>query len=63
MAKGSGGKELLLEDADGMREAIETLLSAAGIESAAYASAEAPSRMPCASLATSIYLRCLASNC
>ncbi len=35
------GKVLVAEDDDGMREAIETLLEAAGIESAAYASAEA----------------------
>jgi len=35
------GKVLLAEDDAGMREAIETLLEAAGIETAAYASAEA----------------------
>jgi hypothetical protein len=63
MAMGSGRKGFVLEDDDGMREATETLLSAAEIESAAYASAEAPSRMPCASLATSMYLRFPASNC
>jgi two-component system, LuxR family, response regulator FixJ len=35
------GKVLVVEDDDGMREAITSLLDAAGIESAAYASAEA----------------------
>lgn len=38
---GACGKVLVAEDDDGMREAIETLLEAAGIESATYASAEA----------------------
>lgn len=41
MAMGARRKVLVVEDDDGMREAIETLLDAAGIESAAYASAEA----------------------
>jgi CheY-like chemotaxis protein len=41
MAVGPGSKVFVVEDDDGMREAIETLLDAAGIESAAYASAEA----------------------
>ena len=41
MAMGMQGKVLVVEDDEGMREAIETLLGAAGIESAAYASAEA----------------------
>jgi FixJ family two-component response regulator len=41
MAMGAQGKVLVVEDDEGMREAIETLLDAAGIESAAYASAEA----------------------
>ena len=36
-----GGRVLVVEDDDGMREAIETLLDIAGIESAAFASAEA----------------------
>jgi FixJ family two-component response regulator len=35
------GRVLVVEDDEGMREAIETLLRAAGIECAAYASAEA----------------------
>jgi len=41
MAMGKGRKVLVVEDDDGMREAIESLLDAAGIESTAYASAEA----------------------
>jgi FixJ family two-component response regulator len=41
MAMGAQGKVLVVEDDQGMREAIETLLDAAGIESASYASAEA----------------------
>jgi FixJ family two-component response regulator len=41
MAMGPGSKVFVVEDDDGMREAIETLLGAAGIESATYASAEA----------------------
>jgi FixJ family two-component response regulator len=41
MAMGARRKVLVVEDDEGMREAIETLLDAAGIESAAYASAEA----------------------
>jgi FixJ family two-component response regulator len=41
MAKGAQGKVLVVEDDEGMREAIETLLDAAGIESACYPSAEA----------------------
>ena len=36
-----GSKVLVVEDDEGMREAIESLLAAAGIESAVYASAEA----------------------
>ena len=40
-AQVASGKVLVVEDDDGMREAITTLLDAAGIESAAYASAEA----------------------
>ena len=39
--KGSGPKVLLIEDDDSMREAMDRLLSAAGFECAAYASAEA----------------------
>ena len=41
MAMGAQRKVLVVEDDDGMREAIETLLDAAGIETTAYASAEA----------------------
>lgn len=41
MATGSLGRVLVVEDDDSMREAIETLLGAAGIESAMYTSAEA----------------------
>jgi two-component system response regulator FixJ len=41
MATGSLGRVLVVEDDDSMREAIDTLLEAAGIESAMYASAEA----------------------
>lgn len=41
MATGSLGRVLVVEDDDSMREAIESLLDAAGIESALYASAEA----------------------
>jgi two-component system response regulator FixJ len=41
VATGSVGKILVVEDDDGMREAIESLLGAAGFESATYASAEA----------------------
>jgi len=42
MAMERGGKVVLVvEDDDGMREAIESLLDAAGYETAAYASAEA----------------------
>ena len=41
MSMGARGKVLVVEDDEGMREAIETLLDAASIESAAYASAEA----------------------
>ena len=41
MAAVIGGKVLVVEDDDGMREAIESLLDAAGIESASYGSAEA----------------------
>ena len=38
---GSGGTILVVEDDDGMREAIESLLDAAGFRTTAYASAEA----------------------
>jgi FixJ family two-component response regulator len=38
---GFGGRVLVAEDDDGMREAIESLLDAAGFESTTYASAEA----------------------
>lgn len=41
MALHSMGKVLVVEDDDSMREAIETLLEAAGIETMLYASAEA----------------------
>lgn len=41
MAMGRSGRVLVVEDDDGMREAIEALLGAAGIESISYASAEA----------------------
>ena len=41
MVTGSGGKILVVEDDDGMREAVETLLDAAGFETVAYRSAEA----------------------
>jgi FixJ family two-component response regulator len=41
MAMGAGGRVLVVEDDDGMREAIETLLDAAGFETSAFASAEA----------------------
>lgn len=41
MAVGTSRKVLVVEDDDGMRAAIETLLDAAGIANAAYASAEA----------------------
>ena len=40
MAWGAGGRVLVVEDDDGMREAIEGLLCAAGIECAAYKSAD-----------------------
>lgn len=36
-----GGRIVLIEDDEGMREAIESLLTAAGFATAAYASAEA----------------------
>jgi two-component system response regulator FixJ len=41
MAMDEGGLVLVVEDDDGMREAIESLLDAAGISNTAYASAEA----------------------
>lgn len=41
MVTGSGARVLVVEDDDGMREAIESLLDAAGFETATYASAEA----------------------
>jgi FixJ family two-component response regulator len=41
MAVYAGGRILVVEDDDGMREAIEALLGAASIESASYGSAEA----------------------
>ena len=41
MALGTGGKVLVVEDDESMREAIEGLLAAAGIEVACYESAEA----------------------
>jgi FixJ family two-component response regulator len=41
MAMGSGRRVLVVEDDEGMREAIETLLGAAGFVTTAYGSAEA----------------------
>ena len=41
MAMGDGTSVLVVEDDEGMREAIETLLDAAGMSATAYASAEA----------------------
>jgi two-component system response regulator FixJ len=41
MALAPGRRVLVVDDDDGMREAIESLLDAAGFESALYASAEA----------------------
>ena len=41
MAMDSGRRVLVVEDDNGMREAIETLLEAAGFATASYASAEA----------------------
>ena len=41
MAKGPAGRVLVVDDDDGMREAIESLLDAAGFDTASYASAEA----------------------
>ena len=41
MAMGAHGKVLVVEDDDGLREAIEVLLDAAGIQTTSYASAEA----------------------
>ena len=41
MAMGSGRRVPVVDDDEGMREAIESLLKAAGFETAVYASAEA----------------------
>ena len=41
MAMGAGGRVLVVEDDESMREAIETLLDAADIEFTSYGSAEA----------------------
>jgi FixJ family two-component response regulator len=41
MAMGGGRRVLVVEDDEGMREAMESLLDAAGFATAAYASAEA----------------------
>jgi len=41
MAMGDGTSVLVVEDDEGMREAIETLLDAAGMSATAYGSAEA----------------------
>ncbi len=41
MVMGSGGRILVVDDDEGMREALTNLLDAAGFQSAAYASAEA----------------------
>ena len=41
MTMGQGKRVLVVDDDDGMREAIESLLDAAGFETASYASAEA----------------------
>src|SRR5436190_10636185 len=41
MAMAPGRRVLVVDDDDGMREAIESLLDAAGFETASYASAEA----------------------
>ena len=41
MAMGAGRSVLVVDDDEGMREAIESLLAAAGFETAMYASAEA----------------------
>jgi two-component system response regulator FixJ len=41
MAMGAGRRVLVVDDDEGMREAIESLLDAAGFETATYASAEA----------------------
>ena len=41
MAMGSGRRVLVVDDDEGMREAIESLLGAAGFDFASYASAEA----------------------
>ena len=38
---GTGGRVLVVDDDEGMREALKNLLDAAGFQSAAYASAEA----------------------
>ncbi len=38
---GSGGRVLVVDDDEGMREALKNLLDAAGFQSVAYASAEA----------------------
>jgi FixJ family two-component response regulator len=42
----AGRKELVVEDDDGLRPALERLLDAAGFRVAAYASAEAQRRKP-----------------
>ena len=41
MGMGSGGRVLVVDDDEGMREALTHLLDAAGFQSVAYASAEA----------------------
>jgi len=41
MAMGEGRRVIVVDDDDGMREAIDSLLNAAGFETSTYASAEA----------------------